>query len=669
MRGVNKVQQTPSGNSPSVPINIYDPREYVSPLDFNTLPEHYKRNLEVAICSLLDPDSGKVILTGDDQSGKTFFGAQIIYSAEKFLKGYSLGNFFPLRITRSDYNEFAPFIESIGDYLQKVADEMEIEVGEICVFTDHTEVAGRIAESGTGARIVLEAPAPMFMALSKAQGAGMTSVWSGWDTFDLSNVYLRRRDLVEMVYAAQKDRLNDIYSVSLKKKHIVSVANALMGVCSAIRNESGDPKDPYVMVIPSYVAIVVRKFIQILSSEDYDQMSNEEVNNAIERAFTHTSPTIDAAHRRAHYVYTDEEGAPEGASDGISADFESSAGFSNDLVDEDEIFRSDNLGQPEPQSGATFKGKFRSINTFEKNLKKSIIGQDRAISKVVDSLAIPAAGMHSADKPLRTFLFLGPTGVGKTELSLKIAENLFTDKMNVIRLDMSEYATEGATTSLFGSTPGYIGYSKDGGMLTREVAKNPNSLIILDEIEKAKPSTWDAFLQVLDAARMTTGSGKVVDFSKCVIVMTSNLGTKEMTNRGIGFGELSGQKSAAELDRIAKNALKGYFKVEFLNRIDEIVVFDKLTPESARKIVEKELVAVGKLIEPRGHSLAKASDDILDSILHSSDFDQFGAREIQRTISRKVSVPLAKLVLSSGKNPKKFKLHNELGESFAVSEA
>lgn len=669
MRGVNKVQQTPSGDRPSVPINIYDPREYVSPLDFNTLPEHYKRNLEVAICSLLDPDSGKVILTGDDQSGKTFFGAQIIYSAEKFLKGYSLGNFFPLRITRSDYNEFAPFIESIGDYLQKVADEMEIEVGEICVFTDHTEVAGRIAESGTGARIVLEAPAPMFMALSKAQGSGMTSVWSGWDTFDLSSIYLRRRDLVEMVYAAQKDRLNDIYSVSLKKKHIVSVANALMGICGALRDENGEPKDPYVLVIPSYVAIVVRKFIQIISSaDDYDQMTNEEISNAIERAFTHVSPTIDAAHQRAHYVYSQDGESAEGAPNDVPSEFESSAGFSNDLVDEDEIFRNDNLGQP-AQPNAGFKGKFRSINTFEKSLKKSIIGQDRAISKVVDSLAIPAAGMHSVDKPLRTFLFLGPTGVGKTELSLKIAENLFTDEMNVIRLDMSEYATEGATTSLFGSTPGYIGYSKDGGMLTREVAKHPNSLIILDEIEKAKPSTWDAFLQVLDAARMTTGSGKVVDFSKCVIVMTSNLGTKEMTDRRTGFGDLSGQKSAAELDRIAKNALKTYFKVEFLNRIDEIVVFDKLTAESARKIVEKELVAVGKLIEPRGHSLAKASDDILDSILHSSDFDQFGAREIQRTISRKVSVPLAKLVLSSGKSPKKFKLHNELGESFAVSEA
>ena len=669
MRGVNKVQQTPSGNTPSVPINLYDPREYISPLDFNNIPDHYKEHLEVAICSLLDPDSGKVIITGSDQCGKTFFGAQIIYSAERFLKGYSMGNFIPLRITRSDYNEIAPIVNTIGDYLHRVADEMEVEVGEICVFTDHTDVAARVAEAGTGARIVLEAPEPMFMALSKAQGSGMTSVWSGWNNFDLSSLYLRRRNIVDMIYEAQKDRLNDIYSVELKKKHIVSVANSLMAICGAMRHEDGNPKDPYVLVLPSYVAIIVRKFIQIVSSNDeYEKMTNDDINRAIEKAFSHTTPTIEAAHRKAHSLYTNDDISPQSQQD-------TPGQYSNDDFEPDYEFDSYQQGGEDTssESGApsTFKGNFRSVGALERNLKKAIIGQDRAISKVVDSLGIPAAGMHDAGKPLRTFLFLGPTGVGKTELSLRIADNLFTEKLNVIRLDMSEFATEGATTSLFGSTPGYIGYSKDGGMLTREVAKHPHSLIILDEIEKAKPSTWDAFLQVLDAARMTTGSGKVVDFSNCVIVMTSNLGTREMTERGIGFGDSFGaNRSADDLDRIAKKALKSYFKIEFINRIDEIVVFDKLNNESARKIVEKELLKVSKLIEPRGHSLSKISDDILDSILHSSDFDQFGAREIQRTISRKVSVPLAKLVLSSGKNPKKFKLHskNELGESFTVTE-
>lgn len=674
MRGVSKVEKNSKGEASNVSINRYSPEDHVAALDFNALPAEYREALEIAICSLLDPDSGKVVLTGGNQSGKTFFGAQILYSADRFLKNYKLGSFFPLRITRSDYNEFAPYIDSIGDYLNKVADELGIEVSEICVFTDHTEVAGRVAEAGTGARILLEAPEPMYEAMMKAQNAGMTSVWSGWDVCDVSGLYLRRRDLVEMVYAAQKDRLALTYSAELKKKHIVSIANGLMSICSAMRFEEGNPKDPYLMVIPSQVAIMARRFIQLLSARTEEAaLTQDETLKMVERVFEHVSPLIEDAHRKAHRFQSGDSTGPVINIAASSAEEARSAiasmGIDLTEEEEDDLFASFGSDRA-PEKAVEFKGKFRSISTLEKNLKKEIIGQDRAIGKVVDALSIPAAGMHSAKKPLRTFLFLGPTGVGKTELSLRLADNLYTDPLNVIRLDMSEYSTEGATTSLFGSSPGYIGYSEDGGLLTRQVAKHPHSLIILDEIEKAKPSTWDAFLQVLDAGRMTTGSGKVVDFSNCVIVMTSNLGTEEMSARSIGFGELSkAAKSSEELERIAKNALKRYLRVEFINRIDQIVVFDQLGNDSARKIVEKEIQGVSKLIEVRGHSLARTSNDILDSILESSDFSQFGARDIQRTVERTISVPLAKKVLSAGKTPKKFKLKKSADSSFSITEA
>lgn len=677
MRGVSKVEETPSGNRPSAPINIYDPRDSVKELDFNSLPENYRDALEQAVFSLFDSDGGKIILTGGGQSGKSFFGAQMLYSAGRFLEAYELGNFLPLRISRSDFNEFAPHFDSIGDYFKLVAKDMEVELSEICVFTDHTEVAGRIADSGTDVRVVLEAPEPMLNAMLTAQNSGMTSVWSGFESFDVSSIYLRRRDIVNMVHAAQHEKLKETYKIDLLPKHIIGIVNYLMGICAAMRYEDGDPKDPYLMVIPSQVAVIARRFVQIVSSRSNpENISKDEINEAIEKAADQCRHLVDEAHRIAHAIQTEESNSG-GATVTVSANSPEemraaveALGFDVDNMDESFGAFGEKKEPKSVEKNSKFRGKFRSIAALEKNLKKSIIGQDRAIGKVVDALSIPAAGTHSAKKPLRTMLFLGPTGVGKTELSLQLAENLYTDPLNVIRLDMSEFSTEGATTSLFGSTPGYIGYSEDGGMLTREVAKHPHSLIILDEIEKAKASTWDAFLQVLDAGRMTTGSGKVVDFSNCVIVMTSNLGSAEMSARGIGFGEIgSSAKTTEELERIAKSALKNYLKIEFINRIDEIVVFNQLSADSARRIVEKELKDVSKLIEIRGHSLGKASNDILDSILNSSDFDQFGAREIQRTIQREVSVPLAKSVLRAGKKPQKFKLEKLDDSQLSITEA
>lgn len=678
MRGVSKVEKNIHGERPSIPVNRYEPRAYTQPVDFNSIPEDYREVLEAAICTLLDQDGGKVVLTGGSQSGKTFFGAQMLYSVERFLDNYGLGELFPLRITRSDYNEFAPRIDSVGEYLERVADEMGLDISEICVFTDHTEVAGRIAEAGTGVKIILEAPHPMYEAMMKAQESGMTSVWSGWDVLDISTIFLRRRAVADMVQEVQHDRLLENHPFELKKKHIVALVNQLLEICDTMRAEEGNPNDPYLMVSPSHVAILTRRLIQLISvGGNKEDLPKDKIKDAIEKVFDQLHPLLQEIHRKAHAINGNDESSGGGlqivASSAEEArDALESMGLELSEEDEEELFGSfiKERAEGKPSPGTNFRGKFRSIGTLEKSLKKNIIGQDRAIGKVVDALAIPAAGMQSPKKPLRTMLFLGPTGVGKTELSLQLAENLYTDPLNVIRLDMSEFSSEGATTSLFGSTPGYIGYSEDGGMLTREVAKNPHSLIILDEIEKAKPSTWDAFLQVLDAGRMTTGSGKVVDFSNCVIVMTSNLGTEEMSARGVGFGDLGETtKTSEQLERIAKNALKKYFRIEFLNRIDEIVVFDQLASNSARKIVEKELKEVSKLIEPRGHSLARTSADILDSILESSDFDQFGAREIQRTVQRKVSVPLARLVLSAGKKPKKFKLQKSEDSNFSITEA
>jgi len=673
MRGVKKIGAGADiKNQPPVPISIYNPEDHVPTLDIDTMVEDYRDSLDVAISQLLDPDCGKVIVTGSEVSGKTFFAAQMLYNSTKYLEDRGEGKLVPVRITKSDFNEFAPLVDSLEDYFQKVAGHLEIREEQLCIFTDNAEVAGKITESGSSVKTILEAPNSMLSAMHQAQIAGMTSAWSNWAIFDVADLYLKRKDLVNMTYDVQVDRLKATYRVELKKKYLVALVNEVMSICAALRFNGDDPKNPYALIIPAHLAIFTRRFIQLISKNGEPE-GKDELHQAVVRTLEQCADIVEELHNHAHQMQMEEAGdssitirasSPEEA----RAIMEQQGLTMEDDSFLDELFEETSKKKDGEKLESDFKPKFRSMTAFEKALKKSIIGQDHAIDQVVDALSLPAAGMNLPNKPLRTFLFLGPTGVGKTELSLQIANNLFTEPLNVIRLDMSEYSTKGATTALFGSTPGYIGYSEDGGELTREVAKNPHSLIILDEVEKADPSTWDSFLQVLDAARMTTGSGKIVDFSKCVIVMTSNLGTQEMSAKTIGFGEAV-KKSHEELKKIAKNSLKQYFKTEFINRIDEIVVFNQLDSKSARKIVEKELKSVGSLIEPRGHSLARASSDILDSLLESSEFALFGARDIQRTIQKKISVPLAKKILSSGKSAKKFKITKSGESTFEVAEA
>ncbi|HEY6760840.1 MAG TPA: ATP-dependent Clp protease ATP-binding subunit [Baekduia sp.] len=290
--------------------------------------------------------------------------------------------------------------------------------------------------------------------------------------------------------------------------------------------------------------------------------------------------------------------------------------------------------------GELVAGELQRLSDLETDLHQRVIGQDEAVEKVADTIRRARVGLGEPDRPVGSFLFLGPTGVGKTELVKALSERLFATEDALIRIDMSEYREPHTVARLIGSPPGYVGYG-DGGQLTEPVRRRPYSVILLDEIEKAHPEVWNVLLQLLDDGRLTDGEGRTVDFTNAVIVMTSNLGAGQ-AKRGIGFTAADAPTSDDRMVAAAKQA----FLPEFLNRIDEIVTFEALGGDQiaqiARLIVER---VAARLDEERGITLTV--DDELVAQLAADGFDEeFGARPLQRHVRRTLERELTRAILA-----------------------
>jgi len=282
---------------------------------------------------------------------------------------------------------------------------------------------------------------------------------------------------------------------------------------------------------------------------------------------------------------------------------------------------------------------------MEEELHKRVIGQDEAVVALSDALRRARSGMKDPKRPIGSFIFLGPTGVGKTELARALAEFLFDTEEAVIRLDMSEYMEKHTVSRLIGAPPGYVGYD-EGGQLTEAVRRRPYRVVLFDEIEKAHPDVFNILLQILEDGRLTDGHGRTVDFKNCVVIMTSNLGTQALRSGGaLGFVPERGRRADEErLREAVEEALKRTFRPEFLNRIDEIVVFHPLSEEHLRQIVDLMVTAVAVRLREQGVDLelTPAASDWLAK----EGFDPvFGARPLRRTIQRHVENPIARLVL------------------------
>ncbi len=266
---------------------------------------------------------------------------------------------------------------------------------------------------------------------------------------------------------------------------------------------------------------------------------------------------------------------------------------------------------------------------MEEYLKKVIVGQDHAIERVSECIRRSRAGLQDQNRPIGVFLFLGPTGVGKTELAKRLAEFLFNDQKNLVRIDMSEYMEKHSVSRLIGAPPGYVGY-EEGGQLTEAIRRRPYSVILFDEVEKAHNEVFNVLLQLFDEGRLTDGKGRTVDFRNTVIIMTSNIATDVITNI-----ETTKNMSSEQLEQFVHDELKKYFKPEFLNRIDEIIIFNKLGLKEIAKIVDIQLQEIKKMLEQKNITV-EFSDELKDFIAKEGFDVTYGARPLKRVIQRKI---------------------------------
>jgi ATP-dependent Clp protease ATP-binding subunit ClpC len=284
---------------------------------------------------------------------------------------------------------------------------------------------------------------------------------------------------------------------------------------------------------------------------------------------------------------------------------------------------------------------------MDKELTGKVIGQDDAVAKVVKAIKRNRVGIKNKNKPVGTFLFLGKTGTGKTLLTKLLAENVFGDSDALIRMDMSEFMEKHSVSKLAGAPPGYVGYEQ-GGQLTEKVRRKPHCVVLFDEIEKAHEDVFNMLLQLLDEGHMTDGLGRKVNFKNTLIIMTSNIGVKEVTNSGKALGFQTSSSSANEIGRthdIITKALKAKFKPEFLNRIDEIVTFNDLTKEDIHKIVVIEMGNLEKRLSEMNYKL-KFTDDVVSFLGEKGYSEEYGARPLGRVIQNYIEDTIADEILN-----------------------
>ena len=290
------------------------------------------------------------------------------------------------------------------------------------------------------------------------------------------------------------------------------------------------------------------------------------------------------------------------------------------------------------------EGEIQKLVQMPERLKERVVGQDEAVRLVSNAILRNRAGLSDPNRPIGSFIFLGPTGVGKTELVRALAEFLFDNDKAMIRIDMSEYQEKHAAARMIGAPPGYVGY-EEGGQLTEQVRRRPYSVVLFDEIEKAHPDVFNTMLQILDDGRLTDGQGRTVDFKNTVIIMTSNVGSGSVKEVGpIGFS-VHARAQNEDLRKRLLDSLRQTFRPEFLNRLDDIIVFNSLSREHLDRIVDIQLARVERLLKDRGLKL-EISQAAKDLLVEEGYDPQYGARPMRRAIQRLIQDPLALKLLS-----------------------
>ncbi|MFA5298424.1 MAG: AAA family ATPase, partial [Lutibacter sp.] len=290
----------------------------------------------------------------------------------------------------------------------------------------------------------------------------------------------------------------------------------------------------------------------------------------------------------------------------------------------------------------------KRLNDLPNLIKGKVIGQNEAVSKVVKAIQRNRVGLKDPNKPIGSFIFLGQTGVGKTQLAKVLATELFDSEEALVRIDMSEYMEKFAVSRLIGAPPGYVGY-EEGGQLTEKIRRKPYAVVLFDEIEKAHPDVFNMLLQILDEGHITDSLGRRIDFRNTILIMTSNIGSRQLKDfgAGVGFGTASKTSQAdANAKSVIENALKKTFAPEFLNRIDDVVIFNPLDIEDIHLIIDIELSKLSKRIDDLGYKLV-LTKEAKDYIAEKGFDKQYGARPLKRAIQKYVEDALAEEIVTS----------------------
>ncbi len=376
----------------------------------------------------------------------------------------------------------------------------------------------------------------------------------------------------------------------------------------------------------------------------------EEQERLIDDARLQKTEAVKAQNFELAAAYRDREKELAASLEQMKADWEAQLKEQRQTVDEEEIASVVSMMSGVPvQRMAQAEG--LKLAGMKEELRQKVIAQDVAIEKLVKAIVRSRVGLKDPNRPIGTFMFLGPTGVGKTHLAKQLARYMFGSDDALIRIDMSEYMEKYTVSRMIGAAPGYVGY-EEGGQLTEKVRRKPYSIVLLDEIEKAHPDVFNILLQVLDEGRLTDNVGRTIDFKNTVIIMTSNIGTRQLKEfgRGVGFAAQNRTDDKEYSRGVIQKALNKTFSPEFLNRLDEIITFDQLSLDAITRIVDIELKGLYGRLEGIGYRLQV--DDVAKKFLATKGYDvQFGARPLKRAIQNYLEDGLSELIVSGGVQP------------------
>jgi hypothetical protein len=606
------------------------------PVDFAKLPKALRVNLDDLATSIFDPRGGRALVIGYAVSGKTFFIEQFIGHVDRYLEKIEQDKLIFVRLNSEDAINIEKIPGGYRAYVQSLTTVTGLREEEICFVTESFDVANSLSVFGGKCKIIFELSIFTFDQIQRMESSGKSKNWLSWEKIDLNFMHCTKDEIATLIYESLSEKLEKSFSVKILKKDILIFIN----YCLKNIPELMSSEDKKIVVPPGVWAIAITRLAGAIAFSSDDDLVNKTGSKVFGRVVAKIFNEIQG--ELQEYLSLNDDEAFEGG----FPEFMEGMGLTFVRGGEPQTSES-SKNSASLEDAAPSHLVFGDFDTLTERLESEVIGQSAAVESVVEGLLVPAAGLNDSTKPIRSMMFLGPTGVGKTKLALTLAAELLIDPLNVVRLDMSEYSQPNEAVKLFGAPPGYVGHGQ-GGALTTPVEANPRSLILLDEVEKAHPLVWDSFLQVFDSGRMTTGAGKVVDFSQTVIVMTSNLGSRELARKSAGFliGNHSvASKSDSEIQSTILKEVEQFFKPELINRLDDLIIFKDLSTETTRKIVSKEIDLVRHRANLAGYTLEEPGADIIEAILQKTDVSKYGARQIQRTVLKYISNPIARSML------------------------